>query len=176
MSGLGISDCGSVVATEIPLSYGQTAVVDAKDADWLSGWKWSASACQVGRFVAVRNGEVKPGLFRTIYMAREILGLKYGDPLQADHINHDLLDNRRSNLRIVTGTQNKENQPSRGGTSRFVGVTYDRHRSLWRAQIQLSGEMINLGRFEEEEDAARARDDFVRTAGSAHALNFPDAA
>lgn len=160
------------MATEIALTQGQVALVDEDDGPWVEQFKWSAALVQRDKFVAVRQGEVGPGLRRNIYLSRALLGLGYGDPLQADHRNHDTLDNRRSNLRVVTPASNKENQPSRGGSSRFVGVTWDRDRGLWRAQIQWRGRVVNLGRFVREMEAAEARDLFVVEHGTAHALNL----
>lgn len=157
-----------MATSEIPLTQGLVAKVDAADAEWLNQWKWSASACHRGRHVAVRRGEG-----RTVYMHREILGLTPGDGLEADHLNHNILDNRRANLRVVTPAQNKEGQPSRGGSSRFVGVTWDGRRAKWRAQIQVDGKMLNLGRFPSEIDAARARDAFVVVNNTGHRLNLP---
>jgi hypothetical protein len=52
---------------------------------------------------------------RTVYLHRELLGLKHGEnrkERQADHINRFRLDNRRANLRIVSA---KENCANRGG-------------------------------------------------------------
>lgn len=52
---------------------------------------------------------------RTVYLHREILGLKHGANLkeqQSDHINRFKLDNRRANLRVVSA---KENCANRGG-------------------------------------------------------------
>lgn len=47
---------------------------------------------------------------RGVTLARRVLGLGRGDPLQADHINGDRLDNRRENLRIVTFAQQMQNK------------------------------------------------------------------
>ena len=46
----------------------------------------------------------------TTSVGRVILGLEKGDPLQADHRNHNVLDNRRANLRAVTPSQNQQNR------------------------------------------------------------------
>lgn len=159
------------MATEIPLTQGQVALVDDADAEWLNQWKWTASRCHRDKFVALR-GERVGGKHRNRYMHREILGLSPGDGLEADHWNHDTLDNRRSNLRIVTPTENKVRVPSRGGSSRFVGVTYDKARNRWRAQIQVEGTVRNLGRYATEMEAAAARDAYVREHNTGHSLNL----
>lgn len=104
-------------------------------------------------------------------MHRAILGLAHGDGLEADHRNHEPLDNRRANLRILTPQANKRWVPSRGGSSHFVGVTWDRRRKRWRAQIQVDGTVINLGRFETELEAAAARDTYVVQNATGHELN-----
>lgn len=156
------------MATEIPLTQGLVAVVDDGDAGWLRQWLWSASRCHGRKFVAVRNENGRP-----IYMHRELAGLGPGDGLEVDHVNHDTLDNRRSNLRVVTPTANKQYQPARGGSSSYVGVTWDAPRRRWRAQIQIAGRVINLGRFATEREAAAARDAWVVANGTAHKLNLP---
>jgi hypothetical protein len=89
-------------------------------------------------------------------MHRVILGLPPKNP-HVDHKNHDRLDNRRSNLRIVTQAQNNTNRRKRAGTSsRFKGVTWSKPRQKWEAQIQVDGWHRMLGRFATEEEAARA--------------------
>lgn len=159
------------MVTEIQLTQGKVALVDDEDAEWLGRWKWYACRTQKAKFTATRarSGDEGRGI---IYMSREILGLTVGDGLEADHENHDTLDNRRANLRVLTPAANKENQPSRGGTSRYVGVTWDVKRSLWRAQIQARKRGINLGRYRTEDEAAMARDRYVIDNNTGHALNF----
>ena len=61
--------------------------------------------------------------------------MNYPKGLVVDHINHNTLDNRRCNLRVVTDTINKMNR--KDNTSGFVGV--DKVKSGWRAQIQYKG-------------------------------------
>lgn len=43
----------------------------------------------------------------TIYLHREILGLKTGDGLEGDHLNGNVLDNRKENLKAVRPEDNK---------------------------------------------------------------------
>ena len=64
---------------------------------------------------------------------RLLMGFPKG--LVVDHINHNPLDNRRINLRIVTDTQNKQNR--KDNTSGILGV--DIYKDKWRAQLQVKG-------------------------------------
>lgn len=125
-------------------------LVDEADAAWLSQWTWRRDRDGY----AVRYDSQNR---RTLYMAREILGLKVGDPREADHRNRDKLDNRRANLRVVTHAQQMQNLPGhRGSSSRFRGVYWDKARSKWSARVQLNGVTHCLGRFDDEEEAAQA--------------------
>lgn len=154
------------MATEIPLTRGLITIVDDADAAWLGLHKWSSSKCHRNKSVAMRRVGG-----RTVYMHREILGLTHGDGMEADHLNHDTLDNQRTNLLAVSPLANKRRQPSRGGSSSYIGVTFDTDRNRWRAQIQIDGRGINLGRFHSEIEAAAARDAYVLKNNTGHGLN-----
>lgn len=78
--------------------------------------------------------------------------------LVVDHINKNPLDNRRSNLRICTYQENSRNSSKHKiGDNRFIGVSFDKGRNLWRAYINIDGKQLFLGRFETERDAIVAR-------------------
>lgn len=91
---------------------------------------------------------------RHVYLHRAVVGCVTGDGVLVDHINRDRLDNRRSNLRPVTPAQSRQNTPSLGGTSSYRGVTFDRRKRRWRAQVQLNRQSYILGRFATEAEAA----------------------
>ena len=56
-------------------------------------------------------------------MARQVVGIHSEDLRVVDHINHNGLDNRRSNLRICTVQENLWNRRKGKGTkSRYIGV------------------------------------------------------
>lgn len=74
-----------------------------------------------------------------------------------DHINGDPLDNRRCNLRICTQRENNFNRRKRlTASSKFKGVTFHKKSRKWQAQIKMDGDLIYLGVFAEERDAAMA--------------------
>lgn len=75
-----------------------------------------------------------------------------------DHINHNRLDNRWANLRAATRSENTRNTSiGKRNTSGFVGVTWDKRRSKWMAQIIVNRKNIYLGQFLQISDAVKAR-------------------
>lgn len=101
----------------------------------------------------------------TIAMHRQILGLVDVDWTRvADHINGNPLDNRRSNLRIVTQAQNTHNRVPLGGSSRHMGVCWNGQKNRWRARVTIAGRVYRLGDFIDEAEAAAA----VRTFRATH--------
>lgn len=74
-----------------------------------------------------------------------------------DHINMVKDDNRLSNLREVTRSQNAVNTgKQKNNTSGFKGVTYNKANDRWIAQIKEQGVPIYLGSFKNKVDAAFA--------------------
>jgi hypothetical protein len=75
-----------------------------------------------------------------------------------DHINHNGLDNRRMNLRIVTTSQNTLNRNglSKNNTSGYRGVSL--FRGKWKAKIGIGNRKRHLGVFDTKEEAAAAFD------------------
>ena len=72
-----------------------------------------------------------------------------------DHINGNRLDNRISNLREVTGSQNSMNKKGNScSNSVFRGVSYHNREGHYRAVIGTSGKSNYLGGFVCEREAA----------------------
>lgn len=78
--------------------------------------------------------------------------------LQVDHINHDTLDNRKENLRLVSNKQNNENRKGCYSTSKsgIRGVCWAKREGKWRAAITHNSKSIHVGFFEKIEDAEKA--------------------
>ena len=143
----------------IPLSKGQVALVDATDYVWLSQWKWAAIwADRTRSFYAWRWSPMVNTKRHKVYMHRQILGLEHGDKRQGDHKESGrTLDNRRSNLRIASPSQNSANRRlERGTASGIKGVCRDQSRTKWRARIYVNRRRLNLGAFASKEKAGKA--------------------
>jgi hypothetical protein len=137
---------------QIPLTQGYFAIVDEEDFERLNKYKWHARK-YTDRIYAVRTHEVG----RAQSMHRLIMCPPTG--LVVDHINHDCLDNRKCNLRICSPAENSRNRrPNGKGSSKYKGVTWDKEKKKWKAQINYNGQHIFLGLYDYQEDAALAYD------------------
>ena len=78
-------------------------------------------------------------------------------PKEIDHINRDRLDNRMSNLRMATRSQNSMNKGRRSDNkSGVTGVTWHKGSQKWRAVCHMNGKQIQVGMFDSIEEAAKA--------------------
>lgn len=138
---------------EIPLTQGQVAIVDDEDFDFLNQWKWQAVKGTVKQRNVFYVNRTTWAPKKTVIMHRIIMNAPNG--MMVDHINGNGLDNRRSNLRIVTRRQNMQNR-HHNKTSRYPGVQWKKHCKLWVAKIQICKKSFHLGYFKSEELAFEA--------------------
>jgi len=151
----------------IPLTRGLFAIVDAEDYAELSRFQWFAEGGP-RTYYAVRKENGK-----SIKMHRQILNAP--DHLVVDHIDHNGLNNRKSNLRLATFTQNCQNQRRTShGTSKYKGVHWNKRLKKWAVQITCDKKTHHLGYFTNEIDAAHAYDHAAKKFHADFAnLNFP---
>jgi hypothetical protein len=71
------------------------------------------------------------------------------EDFECDHINGNGLDNRRSNLRLVTHRQNGQNMHILK-TSQYPGVYWRKENKKWRADLSVDNKTIHLGHFDNE--------------------------
>ena len=93
-----------------------------------------------------------------MYAAHQIVYLWHHGhiPPEIDHKNQIKTDNRISNLRAVTSSQNKGNIGLlRNNKSGFRGVSFNARSQKWHAQIKINGKQTYLGRFDLPEQAAK---------------------
>ncbi len=136
------------MSKEITLRHGQIAIVDDADYEWLNQWQWSTDSSGY----AYRHVYID-GTNRSVYMHRVILNAPHKS--QVDHVNHEKLDNRRCNLRIVTQSQNNQNAQRRvKAESAFKGVK--RRGNRWEAYIVVDSKRMYLGLHLTQRSAAHA--------------------
>lgn len=75
-----------------------------------------------------------------------------------DHINGNVADNRRSNLRVITQQKNLINKAIMSNNkSGVAGVCWDKQRNKWAAEIRMDNIKCALSRYNKIEDAVYAR-------------------
>ena len=140
----------------IPLTQGYRTKVDAEDYAELAQHRWCVHMIK-GRPYAVRNVSLGGGQGTTLQMARVIM--QPGDGLMVDHRYGRTLDNRRSQLRVCTNSQNNRNSRKSGRrkvTSKYKGVCFVTQKRKWGAYIGWMGSSRCIGQFRDQKDAALA--------------------
>lgn len=120
---------------------GESILVDDEDYEHLSRYSWHViPAGYCAR--SVRGTKV--------YMHRMLIGLTTGDGIYCDHINGNKLDNRRSNLRPCTCSENHRNKPKQSNNKTgFKGVTWHARARKYVAMIRIHGRTKYLGSFDD---------------------------
>lgn len=141
---------------EIPLTQGQTALIDDEDWKLVSAYNWYAAwNPNTKSFYAVTSLQRAHGKQATLYMHRLIVSAQTGE--QVDHIHHNTLDNRKSELRLCSGSQNQHNRATQANnTSGFKGVYWHKQSQKWQARIMLNGKRKSLGYYYNPELAHEA--------------------
>ena len=135
--------------------YGEfTVLYDNEDHEKLSKYKWYVQKIyKRNSLFYVQSKIYKNGRQSNIYMHRLIINCQ--ENKFVDHINHNSLDNRKSNLRVCTQKENRRNSKSnKNSSSKFKGVTWHKRNKKWVSQIRTNKKNIWLGLFENEIDAA----------------------
>lgn len=120
---------------------------DLEDYDKIKNYSWSISAN--GYVVAYIDKDNPMCLLHRLIMQTD---------KHVDHINHDKLNNCKSNLREVTASQNGMNKELlTRNTSGATGVDWMPSIKKWRARIKVGDKELHLGVFDVFEDAVKVR-------------------
>lgn len=142
---------------KLNLECGVSVLVDEQDVDLVMSRQWHLNN-------KIKSQRESGASYRYLHhskgsLHRVIMSAKRGQVV--DHINGDVYDNRRSNLRICTNAENVRNAKKRSpstATSIFKGVGFEKHKNRWRATITVDWKTKHLGYFESELAAAKAYD------------------
>lgn len=137
----------------VPLTMGKTAKLDSDKVHLVDGYNWTCAKRAGGLFYAYRN-ECIDGKTVSVLMHRVIAGAQKGEVV--DHIDGDGLNNRSSNIRICTHSENMRNRKKpKHNTSGHKGVKRTKS-GKWEASIRKNRVYHYLGVFDDIEDAASA--------------------
>jgi len=140
---------------EIQLSKGQIARVDDADYPLLSEVKWCYRAERNGaQGYAVRHKKTN-GKDRLCYMHRQLMNPGPGQ--EVIFLNHDRLDYRRENLKVVTKEEARQHHRVRSDSGSGIrGVRFNERSRTWTARIYRDGRCQTIGTFERQDEAIEA--------------------
>lgn len=119
------------------------AIIDAEEVDKCRPYKWYYNT----RYVVNR--------LTGMHLHNLILGVTTNMRIVTDHRDGNTWDCRKENLRVATKAQNAYNiGPPKTNTSGYKGVTWDKYRNKWIAQIKKDGKNIYIGSFLTKKEAA----------------------
>jgi hypothetical protein len=150
---------------EIKLTQGKVAFVDDEDFDYLNQWRWQFVFN--GYTWYAHRSEYTNGK-KTIRMHRLIMNAPKG--VFIDHIDHNGLNNQKSNLRVCTRSENSQNRLNKHRIQ-YKGVEYkptsfkrykngktriSLSKKPYYSSIRVKMKKIYLGRFKTSAEAAIA--------------------
>ena len=150
-------------------------IVDDEDYYWLSQWNWNAVKIKNKIYVkrGTKKAKLKTGVKYELFLHRVVMQCSDSN-LVVDHIDNNPLNNQKSNLRICTKAENNRNTSShKNSSSKYLGVTYDKARKKWNAQLMVNGKRVLTKRYTTEIEAAKAYDAAAKLYVGVYAnLNF----
>lgn len=132
----------------IPLTRGQIALIDKEDFDKIKNYGWYAHFKKSNNtFYAMTEINTKG-----VQMSRLILNAH--NDVQVDHKDHNTLNNRKSNLRLCTPSQNSQNKKMQSNNSiGYKGVYVDKRTGRYRACIRINKKLKHLGYYSTAQEA-----------------------
>lgn len=113
--------------------------IDSEDLDIVEKYIWRVS-----------NGYIRT---KEVYLHRLLLN---NPKCVVDHIDGNRLNNCKSNLRVCSQKENSRNSISKGGSSKYKGVSWLKRDKRWYSSIMKDGKTYNLGCYKDEDSAAIA--------------------
>jgi hypothetical protein len=115
-------------------------IIDLEDAEMLKELNvtWNGHTGNTSEVYVRGTFPKKDGKRKSVMLHRFLMNAPEG--LIVDHVNRNPLDNRKSNLRIVTSSQSSQNKGSYStNKSGIRGVYFCTTHKKWRAQVRFKG-------------------------------------
>jgi len=130
---------------EIKLTKNKVAIVDDEDFKYLNYLKWHTLTVKDLHYAVAKSGK--------LLMHRIIMNPNKGQCV--DHINGNSLDNRKSNLRLCSHSENMRNRKQKTkNKSGYKGI-YPSGKK-WRTYIQIDKKNTYIGTYDNIKDAINA--------------------
>ena len=129
-----------------PRGKGYTTFVDEEDLYTVYQYNWRYHVSASGSSV------VTQARGKLLVLSRVIMNAPHDKVV--DHIDHNTLNNSRSNLRICTRAENSRNMIASNVRDR--GGRYPNSAKPWEARITFNYKQMHLGMFATEEEARQA--------------------
>lgn len=125
-------------------------VVDLDDLEKIKPYKWHFTR---DGYLQAHDFDEKRTTLRLSRIIMDVQGESWVQN-QVDHINHDLRDNRKCNLRITSASENGKNK-------NYKCVSYSKSNKKWVARYTVDGKRINLGSYNSEKEALNVISNYV---------------
>lgn len=131
-------------------------IVDSTDVPLISDYTWGVDIRESGHTYA-QSFYKSPLGYKKIYMHRLLTKAPAG--LLVDHINHNTLDNRKTNIRLVTTSENNQNllrARSDNHSSSVLGVHRMKRDGSYQVKLRADGILHWVGVFKTKDEAELA--------------------
>lgn len=125
---------------------------EIKEYSWHTTWKKDAKSYYVSRtiYLGTENNRAK---YETVFLHNHIMRQPKGKVV--DHINHNTLDNRVSNLRIANKAQNCKHRKGKNSNNTSGYRNVSKVGNKWVVQLQVDGKNTCLGKFDDVHEAGK---------------------
>jgi len=143
---------------KIQLTQNKVALVDDEDFAYLNQWKW---CCDTKGYAVRSEKRSETGVKkRALIRMHRVIAKTPADKL-TDHINGNIFDNRKTNLRHATDSENMRNRKmAANNKTGYKGVWFNNKTKKYVAYIKLQHSRV-LGSFDKAEEAAYVYDQFA---------------
>ena len=131
-------------------------IFDKEDVDIVKKYYWAKSSFGYAVAYYQEKDAANKRHHRMIFYHRLIMNAPKN--MDVDHKYGNILDNRKENLRICQSCENDRNKGVKADNkSGVTGVCFDKYSNKWRAYITKNKQRIELGKYENIEDAIKIR-------------------
>jgi hypothetical protein len=137
---------------ELKTENGYIVLLDNEDHFALKQYRWYAVRIDKNPNSALYAVRYSKG--KTVSLHREIM--QTPKDMVVNHANHNTLDCQRRNMRNCTHAENGRDCVKQNTTSKYIGVSWIKRYNKWKAARRRDGKKYDLGRFNNEDEAAIA--------------------